>query len=228
MHANGDLFLSSWFFFTSLAVEGDVSATGIVKLGFQYKQTDWFDVRVYINGVQGESATVTEGAKAITFPSFNYDRYRQEADDGGDYYEEDQIFDGTTLSPTSGIVFVDGNVTFRGTCDLNGGIVADSITIEGTLNQNLTGERNVIIARINDINIDDRLDVDEAVIYAARDIASLQSNAEIAVNGVMLARRNISMWNYRTHIDYNYVNTYPSDMEEEPEGIPFEIIGWIY
>jgi hypothetical protein len=228
IHANGNVFLSSWFFFTSLDITGDVSSTGIVKLGFQYKATDWFDIRVYINGVQGESATVTEEAKAITFPSFNYDLYRQEADDAGDYYEGDQIFDGATLSPGNGIVFIDGNVTFRGTCTLNGGIVADSITIEGTLDQNLSGERNVIIARITDINLYGHLDAEEVLMYAARDIASLKSNAEVEVNGVMLARRNINMWNYRTFIDYNYVNTYPSDMEEEPEGIPFDIVGWIY
>jgi hypothetical protein len=228
IHANGNVFLSSWFFFTSLNITGDVSAAGIVKLGFQYEVTDWFDIRVYINGVQGESATVTEDAKAITFPSFNYDLYRQEADDGGDYYEGDQIFDGDTLSPANGIVFVDGNATFRGLCTLNGGIVADSITIEGTLDQNLSGERNVIIARITDINLYGRLDAEEALIYAARDIASLQANAEIEVSGIMLARRNINMWNYKTFIDYNHINTYPSDMEEEPEGIPFRIVGWIY
>ncbi|MGB2662076.1 MAG: hypothetical protein WBD04_06810 [Candidatus Omnitrophota bacterium] len=228
IHANNDVYLSARRFFSSLTVTGSVSAKGIVKLGAKYKESDDFDQNVVINGISGESATYEEGARGITFPSFNYERYREEAQESGDYYDTSQVFDSVTLSPGNGIVFVDGDATFTGNCDLYGGIVADNIRVEGDLSQYKSGERNIIVARAGDVGVLDRLYTQEALIFASRDIIALSGFADFNVNGVMLARRNIDMWSFLTYVTYDYINTYPSDMEEEPEGKQFEIISWDY
>jgi hypothetical protein len=228
VHANNDVYLSAWKNFSLLTISGNVSAKGIVKLGKKYKIPDGFDQNVVIDGVSGESATVEEDARAITFPSFNYVRYREEADGSGDYYDTDQVFSGVTLSPTNGIVFVDGDVTFEGTCDLYGGIVADNVIVNGTLNQYKSGERNIVVARVGDIGVLGRFYTEEALIFAAQDIVSLKKFADLEVSGIMLAKRDINMWSFLTYVEYDYINTYPSDLEDNPEGKQFEIISWDY
>ncbi len=227
IHANNDVYLKSGFLISWLRITGDVSATGIVIEGTVHNDGswDWWDDHVVINGNADDTATVFEGERRIVFPTFNYDKYRQEAIDSGDYYDTDQVFNGATLSPANGIVFVDGDVDFQGNNTINGGIIADDITIWGTLSQNKSGNRNVVIARDGDIGILGRLYTEEALVYADRDIRSLQVLADIEINGIILARRDIYMWNFLTLIDYDYVETYPADIGSE-EDQSFGIISW--
>ncbi len=226
IHANSDVYLRSGFLISWLTVTGDVSATKKVWLGNRHNESDIFDWHVVINGIAGESAVVEEGADAIFFPKFDFDAYEEAAIESGDYYADDKTFTDETLSPANGVVFVDGLATFNGTCTINGGIVAKKIRVDGTLNQVKSGYRNVIIAKKKDIKIAGRLATEEAIIYATRDIVATEVGADIDVNGIMMAGRDIYLWNFLTLIDYNYVETHPIDMGEEEEGQSFRILSW--
>ncbi len=231
IHANNDVYLKSGPIIAHLWVTGTVSATGIVKEGSRLHQTDGFwgaylDTHVYINDVNKDNAVVFEGVSRITFPTFDYASYEQAAIDSGDFYSGDQVFSSETLTPGDGIVYVDGDAEFRGPCGINGGIIADNIRVIGTLSQYKAGNRNVILAKTGDVRIFGRLYTQEALVYAAQDIASLQILAEIEVNGIMLARRDITMWNFITTINYNYVYITPSDMMDENGEAPFKLISW--
>ncbi|MFH1877368.1 MAG: hypothetical protein ABH883_00990 [Candidatus Omnitrophota bacterium] len=230
IHANHDIYLTAGPLFASLSITGKVSASGIVKEGSKYHQADglfggFLDLNVYINGQGSDRADVYEYEPRKIFPTFNYEKYKQQAQASGDYYDTDQNFNGVSLSPSNGIVFIDGNVTFSGNCTLNGGIVADSIRVLGTLTQKKSGTRNVIITREGDIGVIGRLATEEAVVYAGRDIVSLEVLADLDVKGVLMARRDIYMWTFITIIDYVYVESYPSDMGGEYSQ-PFEIVSW--
>jgi len=224
IHANHDVYLIVQPH-AQLTITGDVSATGIVVEGNQHYNSDNKDTDLWINSVNNDGATIYEGTIRITFPDFDYAKYKEAAQDDGLYYSSSQNFNNQTLSPDNGIVYVDGDVTVQGTCTLNGGMIADTITISGTLDQAKTGDRNVIIAKEGDIQISGRLETEEALVYAEQDIYTHEHwGAEVVINGIMLAKRNITMWNFRTDIDYSYVYILPPDMTEESSG--FRVISW--
>ncbi len=226
IHANHDVNLRSGFWISWLRITGDVSASGDVILGIRHNQSDWFDSHVEINGISGESAVVTENANPIYFPKLNIKKYLDAAVDSGDYYSLSQTFTDQTLSPGNGIVYIDGDATFEGTCTLNGGIIARRIYVNGTLNQVKTGYRNVIIAIRKDIQIAGRLSTEEALVYANRDIVATLVFANLDINGIMMAGRDIYLWNFLTYINYIYVATSPIDMGEDEEGQSFRILSW--
>jgi hypothetical protein len=209
-----------------LDITGDVSATGIVTEGTTHIVDDNYDNKLYINGFNNDAAVISEGADPITFPVFDYADYQQIATDAGDYYSGDQTFTGT-ITPTSGIIYVDGDATISGNVTLNGGIIANNIHIGGgwfgaTLTQNSVADDkyNVIIAKNGDITIYGRIETERALLYASQDIRSAQILAAVDINGIMLAGRNISMWNFITLIDYDYVNMSPG-----LEGT-FRVVSW--
>ncbi|MGB2598913.1 MAG: hypothetical protein WBC99_00520 [Candidatus Omnitrophota bacterium] len=226
LHANGDVNLMAGRVLANLSITGDVSATGIVTEGTTHDVDDSYDNNIYINTFNNDAAVVSEGADAITFPTFNYAEYKQNAIDSGDYYSTDQSFGGI-LTPTGGLVYVDGDVTITADCTLNGGMIADNITVGGgffgkTLAQNMVADdkNNVIIAKSGDVVIYGRLYTEKALVYAAQDIRTAQAWASIEINGIMLAGRNISKWNFITRIDYDYVAMSP-DIEEN-----FNVVSW--
>ncbi len=230
IHANNNVYLKAGPMLAWLRITGDASATGIVKEGTRYDQgaKDWWDNHVVINGDADDTATVFEGMSRITFPTFIYARYKEAAMDSGDYYNSDQTFDSQTLSPANGIVYVDGDVTFKGPCTLNGGIIADEIRVigSGTLSQNKIGNKNIIMAKTGNIRVSGRLHTEEALVYAAQDVKSHQVLSEIDINGIVLARRDIRMWNVVTSINYKYVYITPDDMMGEDGKDLFYLVSW--
>ncbi|HNX91219.1 MAG TPA: hypothetical protein PKG81_05140, partial [Candidatus Omnitrophota bacterium] len=188
--------------------------------------TDPFDDLCVINGVANDGATVYEYATRITFPTFNLEEYKRLAQESGDYYSSSQTFTNKTFTPTSGIVYIDGDATFKGVCTINGGIIANNILVINTLEQNVSGTRNVIMATTGNIKIFGRLYTEKALVYAAQDILSVQALAIIDINGIMLAGRNIDMWDLITFITYDYVFVAPSDMLDENGEQPFGLVSW--
>jgi hypothetical protein len=89
-----------------------------------------------------------------------------------------------------------------------------------------SGYRNVIVARKKDIKVRGRLAVEEALIYAARDIIATEVYADIEVNGIIMAGRDIYLWNFLVLIDYNHLETWPLDMGQEEEGQSFGVLSW--
>ncbi len=231
IHANNNVYLKCSWLSGSITITGDVSATGIVKEGSKLHRRDgfwggWQDWKVYINGLNDDKAEVGEDDSKASFPSFDYEKYREEAIDSGDYYDTDQVFDSVNLDPGNGIVFVDGRVTFEGNSTIRGGVVADDITINGALTQYKSGERNVIIAREGDIGLRGDLDVEEAVVYSVKDIRTDASGVDITIDGVMMARRDINMWTNPANMDYDYVEIYPSDVGSGGEEQTFAVVSW--
>jgi len=222
LHANNEMFLRSAPN-SSVTINGDVSATGTVKEGSQHYNPDSADADVIINGVANDGAFVEEGAPLITFPVYNFSAYKEAAIDGGGYYSSSQSFNDQNLSPAGGIVYIDGSADFHGDCTITGGIVADDFNIHGTLSQSKSGTRNVIIASDGDIAIHGRLYAEEAVVDAQQDIESHQNGATLEINGTMIARRNVNMWNVRTTMIYTHVLIFPPDMEGA-EGI--RVVSW--
>jgi cytoskeletal protein CcmA (bactofilin family) len=226
IHANNDVFLSAQNN-ANLTVTGEVSATGIVQEGTKHYDSDNRDSDVIINGLADDQATVYEGEDQITFPEFDYAAYRQAASDDGILYESDKDFGTETLSPSNGIVYVDGDVIISGTLTLNGTLAAESINIapNARLNQIKNGNNNVVIARDGDITIRGFLSVEEALIYASQDIISRENwGPTIQVNGILLAGRDILIWNVKTHIYYTYVYITPPNMTEESAGV--DVVSW--
>ncbi|MFA6635733.1 MAG: hypothetical protein WCV56_01290 [Candidatus Omnitrophota bacterium] len=226
IHANNNVYLKAGPIVSSFSVTGDVSATGIVMEGTRHNQSDLWDWKVYINGANSDGAAVSEGAPRITFPTFNFNSYRQAAIDSGDYYSGDVTFNNVTLSPANGIVYVDGDAEFRGVCVINGGVIANSIRVINTLRQNKALNRNVILSRNGDIRVWGRLETQEALVFAAQDIISMQVLAVLEVNGILLAGRDVNMWNVVTRIVYTYVPMSPADMFGEEGTDVFEVVAW--
>ncbi|MDD5633924.1 MAG: pilus assembly PilX N-terminal domain-containing protein [Candidatus Omnitrophica bacterium] len=226
IHANHDVNLKAGFLVSWLRVNGTVSATNVVKEGTRYNQSDMWDSHVVINGQANDSATVYENMPRIVFPTFDFDAYKQAAIDSGSYYSSSTSFSGQTLNPSDGIVYVDGTATFTRSCSVYGGIVADKIVVAGTLSQYKSGTRNVIISRVGDIQVAGRLYTQEALVFASQDIVSIQVLSDLEINGLMLARRNIDMWNVLTNISYDYVRVTPGDMTDEAGAKPFRVISW--
>ncbi|MFH1799016.1 MAG: pilus assembly PilX N-terminal domain-containing protein [Candidatus Omnitrophota bacterium] len=219
IHANHDVNLRAGFFST-LIVNGDVSASHHV-----YTSTGFWGT-LQING------SITEDADSITFPRFDYDAYKQVAQEAGDYYNSDAVFTGT-LSPANGIIYVKGTATFIGACTLTGGIIAKQIKIGDDDNsadfyqhKNELVNRNVIIAKNGDIKIWGRFDVQEALVYAEKSI-KIKENWSIAnVTGILLAGENIEMWNKFTLITFNYRNVIPENMTNADGEEIFQLISW--
>jgi hypothetical protein len=233
LRANDDVKLTNQTQTAFVYVNSDeISVVDIVRLGTNYDSTDDYDIHVVINGVAGEPARdlgiVDEDSPPMSFPSFDYQRYIEEAKDSGDYYEVDQVFDGATLTPGNGIVYVNGTAIFNGNCTLWGGIVANNIQVNGTLTQRKSGERNVIIARNWQINVAGRLYTEEALIYTFDDINSMGNTADFEINGCIVCREDILIQGVNTLIDINYVETHPSEMTREGEEDVFKIVSWMY
>ena len=228
IHANNNVYLKSGPLISWLRITGDVSATGIVEEGTRYDQgsDDLWDDHVVINGDADDTATIYEGEDRVTFPTFDLTEYQRLAEDSGDYYNSDQVFNGVSFSPANGVVYVDGNAEFQGSNTINGGIVANNISVRGTLTVNKSGTKNVVIAKSGDIRVFGRLYTEEAIVYASQDIASLQILADIDINGILMARRDVDMWNFLTSIDYTYAYVAPSDMMDEDGEATFRLVSW--
>ncbi len=231
--SNDKVYAYTWklFFSTSISIDGTV-----------YTPSDWGLNTHEIDG----------GAVPVTFPSFNLAYYKALAQASGDYYAEDTVFGShystTDLEPANGIIYVDGDAEFRGTCNLHGGVVADSIKItnkwkffqgwsRGRLAQYDSGQnRNVILSKGTDptdgIRVWGYLDVLEenspggALIYAKNDFITQDVIARVDVRGCIIAENDLDVGTAIAYIDYTYSKVIPDGLVTGPGGVPFEIVSW--
>jgi len=154
-------------------------------------------------------------AIAVTLPEFDYNYYRQLAIDSGDYYSGNRTFDGATLTPGNGIVYVEGKATIKGNTHVYGGLVAEEIEIaterwwifvtkKGEFYQHESGDKNAIVSRLGNISVDGELHTEKALVYAENDISSLAIGSVIDVTGVICSGRNINLWEFIAYITYNH------------------------
>lgn len=177
------------------------------------------------------AGNVTNGAPPVTFPQFDYAYYRNEAIASGDYYSGDKTWTNQNISPSNGIVYVEGTATINGTCDLYGGLVASRIRVVGRLNQHKSGDKNVIIARgdntVGDIEIFYRIKVEEAIVYAQRDFNILGIGGRVEIKGVLTALRNVAIWNALTYVTYDHLALRPEGLLGPTGGDePLTIVSW--
>ena len=206
--------------------DGSVTAVNTIT----QKEYFWADIRI--------AGSVTEGAAPVAFPAFNYIYYQQVANAGGDYYNSDHDFgaigETNDFIPTNGIIYVDGTAKFYGECNLYGGIIADKIEVRGRFNQIKTGNKNVIIAKGSDgggtkgdIQIFYRLNVEEAVVYAARDFDVRSAFSYVTVTGSLLAGRNLQIWDVLSFVTYNHKLLQPDGiLGPGGEEGPFLVVSW--
>lgn len=244
IHANNEVKLWSGPFFAWLYINGVVSAKQKIWEGWLYNDSgnrffgdiDPWDNHVVINSFSNDSAVfpdIAENAKKITFPNFDYKKYKEAAEESGDYYNSSKTFNGAILQPANGIVYVSGNAVFLGNCEIHGGIIADKIYIGykhsyGALKQISTNHnRNVIIARDGDIIVKGPLETEKALVYATESIKTDSDFADLTINGIMLAKGgDIIVWNYATTIFYNYVSMSPEDMLSQDNKDILRVISW--
>jgi hypothetical protein len=229
IHANHDVLLTSGAFFSNLYINGDVYAVHNVLEGDVHYTSDSSDTRVYINGLNRDSAVVYESPTPVMTisPIVNLAVYKQKAIDSGNYTNGNLDVTNRTFTPANGIVYVDGDLTLRGTCTLNGGVVANNIYVIGNLIQNKTGDRNVIYAKSGDIRIYGSMNVGKALMYAWQDIRGPQDSSTLRLTGLMVAKRDVSMWNFLVNMTYTYAPVYLKDMLGEGGGeIVFDVVSW--
>jgi len=219
IHGNNNVYLA-----TGLAL-GYVNVTGTAThfSGNTYVDTyfGWIDVDGYPRfGIGTHVTRPAWDGNAVTFPSFDYPYLAQVADDAADtcYYSSGHTFDGVTLTPSCGFIYVNGEAKFRNNCHIYGGIIADSIKVEnyvtwvwilpivhkGTLTQHVAGGANQIVARLGNIDVAGELHTAGALVYAAGDFRSIEAGAIVDVTGVISASSNLTFWDFLAVISYTY------------------------
>ena len=264
LSANGDVLLKAGFV-SLMDIEGDIHGNQSVQLStgiflgfmlvdgtatYTISQDDMVSIDVYIGYINAGGIDFWPGThtkkdwqdNAVELPEFDYAYYKDQAQSSGLYYSGDQLFSSQSLNPGNGITYVEGTATFRGTCHVYGGLVADEIKIEsyrsgwsvtkGKLYQHKQGEYNVICARSGNIEIGNQdgwvrrageLHAEEALIYAGTDLISRAAGSIIYVTGVITASNAINLREYVAYV--NYSHQMPS-VKFGPDIPTFEIVSW--
>lgn len=218
-----------------------------------------FSWPVYINGISypptggifsytlytlGDAASESEfKGPLVEFPTptkLNYDYYKTIAQSNGSYYSGDKTFSNETITPSAGIVYVDGAATFEGNCTLNGGIIArDKITVKhhipswtrGNFQQTAASHRrNMVVSRTNNIEIGVSLGTlgcdfrtNSAMVYAANDFRVCELLSIIDITGAFLASGNLDMWGIVSRINYTYA---PISLDKDHNNIWTKVVSW--
>ena len=168
----------------------------------------------------------------VTFPTFDYLFYKNLALTGGgegvDHFSSsgETEFVDATLNPVNGIVYVEGTARFRGTCHVNGGIVADKIIVQGELYQHKAGMYNVVISRTDHLRVMGRLDVEEAVVFAGDDFRIFDTGVIVNITGTLIAKGYLHVWDKKTFITYNHKLLDPGGMLGPEGSNPIYVVSW--
>lgn len=229
---NGSLHGNNKVHLATALLLGFMDVSGTATYSTQEVELDTYFSWLRITGVNygmGTHLTLTGAGwqdVPVTFPSFDYAYYKQKAIDGGDYYAGDTVFNAQNLSPASGLIYVDGIATFKGTCNLNGSIIANEINVEsystgwfnitrGRLRQHVGGilPYDFIVANLGNIEVGNKdgwfyragdLEADAALIYAVNDIRTLGIGTIIDITGSIVAGGDINLWEFIAYITYTH------------------------
>lgn len=145
--------------------------------------------------VQG--STVVEGTAAgnqpiMPYPILDFDMYYQMALNGGIVYNGNKTFQNDTLQPGNGVVWVNGDVTFKSHNQLDGCLIATGdITQSGQLTQTLvttpTGEElPALMSREGSITLKGQTNVD-GLIYTLHGDIDLRGGTDSEMIGKICA-----------------------------------------
>ncbi len=77
------------------------------------------------------------------------------------------------------------------------------------------GEMNVLIARTGDVVVRGYLFIEEALVYAENDIYTHEHwGPHIEIQGCMLAKNNVTIWNEKSVIQYTHIKMAPMHMTD--------------
>lgn len=173
----------------------------------------------------------TRGVPTVAFPTFDYVHYKNLASAGGgrntDYFSGNKTWRDEEIRPVNGIVYVEGRATFRGTCHLYGGIVADEISINGKLYQHRSGTRNVIVSRTGNIEVWHELEAEQALVCAGQDFGMVSSNNVLNLTGTIIAKRYFTIVEPGSPVTYQHLSFNPDGILD-PNGMdnPLIVVSW--
>lgn len=123
IHANNNLILKEQGSPSEVRIEASATASGMAT------SSNGFSTDGNVN--IADSANSGGGRPEVSMPSFDFLSFKNAAIADGTYYDNDKTFNNAGLSGGSaGIIYVDGDVTFKGDCTIEGGFVArGSITL---------------------------------------------------------------------------------------------------
>lgn len=170
--------------------------------------------------VSGTALDSDDGISTIDIPAFDFAAYREEAQAGGLYYSSSQNFSGT-ISPSNGILFVDGDVTFSNLSEMNGVIVASgNVYIHNRLTHNKVGDWPAILAQ-GLLELHNRNTYDGTV-YGGTGITFRNNRS---VNGSVISQGPVSI---RNHLYVTANDDPPPWSPYDTGGAPDVVIGgWL-
>jgi hypothetical protein len=171
VHANGNILHSRG----NIKVYGDLTANGVVQIGAQ-------------PGFQA-----VPGHPQLEIPTYlPFDPWRDLAQNGGLYYEGDQVWAKVNLNPGNGVVYVNGDVEINNRSSLNGTlVVSGSITINNRFTQTQFAQNwPSLLAGVN-VNLLNRNRYTGAV-FAGNDIVTRNNKV---IDGQLIALNSIYLEN---------------------------------
>ena len=204
LFANQDVDLRA-FFSSSITINGDVYAGGTAsKIG----NVTWW--------------SGTSGAGNITFPNYDFNFYKAIAQaNPPNYYLGNQTWTNQTfnLNATGGVLFVDGDVTLRGTTNITGTLISTGrIRIYGTVNQAkavnfpsypamMTSTDDILLLTIPFISTGKLFA--NGLVYAGNDFKLLGIFSEANVTGSVIAKGVLQQGQIVSNLDIVYVQQSP-------------------
>ena len=171
------------------------------------------------------TGTKTHQATAVALPSFNAEFFAY-------YYNlagSDYIYSGTktfttNLAPTTGVIYVNGNVVLEGTITVTGCIVATgdirvNWATRGTVTQTQVGNLPALMSSGGGIWIGDPANLNGLIYAAGNIITDSQTTASnnIVINGSIISQGSTTISD-GTKLDY---------VKQSPPGLTTTAVGWI-
>jgi hypothetical protein len=167
------------------------------------------------------TGTKTDHAPAVSLPSFDaafFNYYINMATTGGSIYTPPsgtQVFSAMTLTPTNGVIYVNGNVSIENDVNLTGCIIATgdiwvNFIVDGTFSQTQVGNLPALMSRGGGIWVWSPTTLN-GLVYAAGDILTLSlwgTYGNISINGEIMSKGNVTVADKAT-ITYVKQNTGP-------------------
>jgi len=135
--------------------------------------------------------SVEENLPPIDFPTFDFNYYYNLADPT-DRYSGDQTWDGTTLSPVNGVIYVNGKVIIKGDSTVNGTIVATgAIEIEDNYTQSPDPDMPALMSRDDTIKISANAGINSGMVYSALGDIYIYDSSNLTMTGHLIAFGNV-------------------------------------
>jgi hypothetical protein len=202
VHANGNVLNNTG----NPEINGDITSVG--------------DVEITPSG----GYTATSNTAPVVVPTYlPFDAWKALAQSNGIYYASDTTLPGTTLVPTNGVVYCDGDITVGNQSTLYGVLVASgNITINNRFTQYQTNTNWPCLLAGIDVNLHNR-NTYTGVIFAGNDVTMANRRT---LTGAVIALNNVEIAN---GADITPLGFYPAWDPDDTNSAPPSVIigGWL-